>query len=967
MSDMLVGSTNSQSTKFTKFQGTALNHQKSMLIQEFHNLINKQDFDGAMDLIIKAKDLKYPDALINYMEIGIKKFSYLNINTPLLNLLKSKELPEISLDNYLLFREDLRPFEFDNAKAEAHLYEYGLNELIQEESSSEYKVRRYLDLNDSQIEQLALLIVHSGKTINSDFISDEQSGVPIFHTDLNKLVVFIKELNASLDIQEFAAWLSIRKKINYLCILDESDRPVEGWQIILEPYLQQNNLIVFSEEYVSTNDIPRYGKRNRQYKSHPSLFRIITRGYVSGIFAVQTALLSRLNIFNNVYPNTWCLQVDITQKVRSIPTVVNIPLMVRNQAVNPALLEYGDKSIREHFYNARSIYFQICKSNLVSSSLLDKEYPVKIQQGNSGELVFNPTKDIKKILVSVIIPFRDKVGLLKQCIESLEKHETLISYEILLADNGSIEEETKLYINSLLSHPKIKVYHIYIDEPFNYSRINNIAAKHSNGELILLLNNDIEFFATNPISRMAAYFAILQVGAVGAMLLFPDLSIQHAGIVMTPFETYDTFSPYKATLEKEYDSYQIGLKSAEEWSAVTAACLLVRREIWQALNGLDEALTVAYNDVDFCLRIRELGKSIISVPGLEIKHYESKSRGNDYMGEKYNRLYKEAGILRSKHINYFSSFDPFWSKMLSISNPRASARYHDRPLILNHRCESGILLRHQGAQNLSFQHYCVYVGFDSCSRIRPDVLEQIKILSKYYNIIYVTTSHEVISKDPLYTHLKDYTHKILIRNNIGYDFGSWRAGILELEEELKECESLLLMNDSLYGPINSFETVIERTLEHQSDVVCMTKNMVGGQHAQSYFVSYKKGIVMSKFFLTFWKTLPIYGCKFSLIKECEINWSLLLQNMGYKLTALFDTGSFGNQTHINWKELIQVQGYPFVKNELILRNPVGQDTDGMEELLAKNSQLYSKMLSYWQETHANVLHFGIRVEEKDVN
>ena len=927
-----------------------------MLIQEFHNLIRLQDHAAAVSLIAKAKDLQYPTSLIEYMETKIKNCPNLAAENSLNAKLESEELPIISPQNYLLFREDLRALGFDKAQAQKHLLEFGFIELAEEEKSDQYKVRRYFDLNNSPLNEIAVLLVRSGQAKTAAQAPIMQNGVPIFHTRLEELLVYINELKTTLDIQEFAAWLTIRKRIPYLCILDESDKPIEGWQAALSPYLKQQYEVVFSEEFVATKGEPRHSKRNRQYKSYPSLFRIFTRGYISGIFAIQTGLLSRLNTISTTYASTWCLQVDIAQQAMAIPLVVDIPLMVRNQAVNPSLLEYGDESIRSHFRHAWSSYLDICKTNLATGSLLSQEYPAQIEQGESGEVVFKPKQDIKKILVSVIIPFRDKVELLKQCIESLLKHESLISYEILLADNGSVEPETKAYIESLLLKPAKKFFHIYIDEPFNYSRVNNLAAEHANGDFILLLNNDIEFCAPNPLSRMAAYFAFHQVGAVGATLLFPDLSIQHAGIVLTPLETYDTFCPYKSTREEEYDSYQFSLKSAEEWSAATAACLLVRKDVWHALNGLDESLTVAYNDVDFCLRIRDLGKSVISVPGLEIKHYESKSRGEDIIGEKYNRLYKEGGMLRSKHPDYFSSLDMFWPKMLSISNPRALARHHEHPRVLNYICESAIIHRVRGQQDPVLRHYCVYVGFDEHSRIRPDVLEQIKSLSQHYNVVYVTTSHESIRRDPLFLSLKKYTYKILIRSNIGYDFGSWRAGILELDEEIKESESLLLMNDSLYGPINSLDTAIARTLLHEADIVCMTQNMVGGQHAQSYFTSYKKSVISSKLFKVFWQTLPVYACKFTLIKECEIYWTNRLTKEGYKLAALFDTSCFGNQTHINWKELIVEHGFPFVKNELILRNPVGQDLDGMDELLRKNPQLYMEMLSYWAENHLHVLY-----------
>ena len=235
------------------------------------------------------------------------------------------------------------------------------------------------------------------------------------------------------------------------------------------------------------------------------------------------------------------------------------------------------------------------------------------------------------------------------------------------------------------------------------------------------------------------------------------------------------------------------------------------------------------------------------------------------------------------------------------------------------------------------------------------MIEQIRILASVYNVTYVTSSHESIVNDPLFPALEKLTCRILIRKNVGYDFGSWRAGILELGTEISESKTLLLMNDSLYGPIFPFDELLQRTINLESDIVCMTKNMVAGEHAQSYFVSYRQAVTQSHLFRMFWQSLPVYGCKYSLIRECEINWSQALIQADYKITALFDSGCYGNQTHITWKDLICEQNYPFIKNELLLRNPVGQDLTGMQEILERNINLYTKMLRFWRETYTKPL------------
>jgi GT2 family glycosyltransferase len=729
----------------------------------------------------------------------------------------------------------------------------------------------------------------------------------------------------------------------------------DGWQYAYQEPLQNNiNSIFYCQEYIDFDQAKptKFSQHNRQYKSKNSPFRLYTRGYISGIVAVPTPKISAASLEAS-YQSTWCLQVDLCQQYSDSIKEISQPLLLRHQRSNPCIPEYSTIQGRSLFAAVKDEFFHLASKNIQKFYSGHYKPITRLTQSSTGEIAPLLTRDTKAPKVSVVIPFRDQVDLLEMCIKSLLANEKICELELLLADNGSVEDATRKLIEELTSNTAVNAKHIRIDEPFNFSRINNIAAAHFTGDYILLLNNDIEFRSINPIASMASYFLFNNIGAVGSRLLYEDGSIQHQGIVITPFEPYDTYSPFKNTHQSEYDYSLTSLVSADQWSAATAACLLIDRDTWINSQGLDENLVVAYNDIDLCLRICESGKAVLVDPSPSIIHFESKSRGHDLTGYKYNRLYQEAGILRSKHAKAFSAKDEFWPQLLSISNPRATPAYLDAPELASFDSPLSIIKRTEGLRQVDKQaplNVCIYVNYNASNRLRPDIIWQLEELSKHYAIIFVTTCSLSLENDPLFELLTKHTHRILFRENIGYDFGSWKCGILDTIDLIGDASSLLLMNDSLYGPITPMTDVIEHTLFAEEDFICMTLNNVGGAHAQSYFVSYKPSIFLSADFTAFWKTVPVYADKYQLIKNCEMNWSHFLLNTNKSLKALFDTGSFGNQTHVDWRKLILEYDCPFIKNELIHKNPVGQDINDIESILAANSILYKQMLAFWQET-----------------
>ena len=246
-------------------------------------------------------------------------------------------------------------------------------------------------------------------------------------------------------------------------------------------------------------------------------------------------------------------------------------------------------------------------------------------------------------LVSIIVPNKDEKETLKKCIDSVIEKSTYSNYEILVVENNSTSDEIFDYYKEIEKLEKVQV--ITWKEGFNYSAINNFAFKHTKGEFVILLNNDIEVITPNWIEEMLMYTQREDVGITGAKLYYPDDSIQHAGVIIG---LNSVAGHSHGGFEKDDDGYAGRLKVVQNLSAVTAACLMIKRSTFEEINGLDEEYPVAFNDVDFCLRVREKGYLIIFNPFIEMYHYESKSRGIEDSPEKVKRFNNEVKRFKEK-------------------------------------------------------------------------------------------------------------------------------------------------------------------------------------------------------------------------------------------------------------------------------------------------------------------------------
>ena len=260
-------------------------------------------------------------------------------------------------------------------------------------------------------------------------------------------------------------------------------------------------------------------------------------------------------------------------------------------------------------------------------------------------------------LVSVIIPMRDRGNLTRQCLESVERKTTYRHYEALIVDNGSAEPASVDFLREAGRRHRVLRY----DAPFNFSAIINFAAKEAQGEYLLFLNNDTQVISPHWMEAMLEHAQRPEVGAVGARLLYADGRIQHAGVFIMGIPTAVAGHMFKF-LPAKYPGYLAVPRMIQNCTAVTAACMMVRRQVFESVGGFDQAFRVAFGDVDFCLRLRDLGMLVVYTPLATLFHYESASRGTLHPPE-------DDRLFRDRWRRFFEGArDPYWNPNLSVES-----------------------------------------------------------------------------------------------------------------------------------------------------------------------------------------------------------------------------------------------------------------------------------------------------------
>lgn len=416
-------------------------------------------------------------------------------------------------------------------------------------------------------------------------------------------------------------------------------------------------------DFIYTDEDKVNSKGNKYFDPHfkPdfSINLLRSMNYICHMVVVKKTLLDEVGGLRSEFDGAQDYDfvfrcVERAVKIHHIPKVLyHWRTHMDSTSFNPSSKTYafeaGRKAIEEH-YKRHNI-----KAN--------------VENGETFGLYKTIFRLEDKPLVSVIIPNKDHVKDLKKCVESIEMKSTYRNLEYIIVENNSNQPETFSYYEELKQKDNVKV--ISYQGGFNFSKIINFGVQNAEGFYLLILNNDTELINESSIEQMIACCEIEDVGIVGARLLYPDNTVQHAGVIIG---LGGIAGHAFVGLNSNYRGYFSRAICMQDYSAVTAACLMVSKELFQEVNGFNEELEVAFNDIDFCLKIRKKGKLVVYNPNSEFYHYESKSRGKEDTKEKVIRFKSEVEKFRTLWSEVIESGDPYYNRNLTLSKYDFSLR-----------------------------------------------------------------------------------------------------------------------------------------------------------------------------------------------------------------------------------------------------------------------------------------------------
>ena len=440
---------------------------------------------------------------------------------------------------------------------------------------------------------------------------------------------------------------------DYIGLLDHDDvLPVFALHEIVK-CINENQEVEFiytDEDKISKSIDDRYGPH---FKPDFAPETLACHNYITHFVVLKKELMDKLGGFREEYNGAQ--DFDLVLRASSLTNnIIHIPKVLYHWRVHdgstakvsdakPYAYEAGKKAAENH--QERLGRKAIVKNDEDVPGIYEIEYEVN---GNPK--------------VSILIPNKDNIKVLKKCINSILNKTSYKNYEIIIIENNSENKKTFEYYDELKNNEKIKILE-YKEKGFNYSKIINYGVKNCDGDFVLQLNNDTELITKDWLEKFIGYAQNKEIGAVGARLYFKDKSIQHAGIVIgIGGFAANLFSRLPRGLRGYYGKDCL----IQNLSAVTGACLFSRREIYEEVNYMDEEnFKVALNDVDFCLKIIEKGYRIIYNPYIELMHYESISRGYENTPEKNERFNKEVNNFKEKWKDVLQKGDPYYNINLS--------------------------------------------------------------------------------------------------------------------------------------------------------------------------------------------------------------------------------------------------------------------------------------------------------------
>ncbi len=411
-------------------------------------------------------------------------------------------------------------------------------------------------------------------------------------------------------------------------------------------------------DFVYTDEVTFVGKPGNitiyNFKPDYSPDTLRSYNYICHFTAFSKELLDVVGGFNSEYDGSqdYDLILRLTEKAKNIVHISKALYFWRSHkasvasdvSAKPYVVDSAKRALAAHLERIGLV-------GVVEDAIVPTTYKMQY------DIIGNP-------LVSIIIPNKDHSDDLEKCLSSVYEKTTYKNFEIIVVENNSTEQETFEYYSQAQSkYNNLKV--IIWEKGFNYSAINNFAESQAKGEYVLLLNNDIEVITPDWIEQMLMFAQRKDVGAVGAKLYYSDDTIQHAGVIVglggVAGHSHKDFA-------RDNPGYMARASIAQNLSACTAACLMIRKDVYDEVQGLDEGYAVAFNDIDFCMKIRKVGYLIVFTPFAEFYHYESKSRGDEDTPEKRERFNSEIFRFQERWGKELKAGDPYYNPNLTLDS-----------------------------------------------------------------------------------------------------------------------------------------------------------------------------------------------------------------------------------------------------------------------------------------------------------
>ena len=511
--------------------------------------------------------------------------------------------------------------------------------------------------------------------------------VPLYRTPKG----YLKELIESIEAQTYVKWelcladgspdnklemlvksyQDERIKYRYigenLGISGNTNKAVEmatGDFIVLcdhDDLITPDALFEFAKEIVSDKEVDSiysdedkideksYDVFDPSFKPDFNIDMLRSQNYICHLYGVRRELVEKYGMFNSEYDGAqdYDFILRMSEHSRKIAHVAKILYHWRTHqgstALNPESKMYaydaGARAIGAHY-----------------ARVLPEIQIERIENGYTLGMYHTVFKFNEYPLISVIIPNKDHTDDLDKAIRSMIEKGTWPNLEFIVVENNSTEEKTWEYYKKIeKEYSQVKV--VYYDGIFNYAKINNFGVRHARGEYYLFMNNDVELIEPDSLKEMMGYGQRNDVGAVGCRLLYEDNTLQHAGVIVGEIGVAEHI--FKKQIEGM--TYHARAMLTQDMSAVTAAVMLVKKEVFEKVEGFDERFAVAFNDIDICMKIREDKKLIVYAPYACFHHYESKSRGAEDTPEKIERFINEVNLFNSKWRSFIENGDPYYN------------------------------------------------------------------------------------------------------------------------------------------------------------------------------------------------------------------------------------------------------------------------------------------------------------------